>query len=225
MISIVIPALNEARALPATLRSVVGQGGDYEIILVDGGSTDATLQRARETAGLQVIRTGPGRAVQMNAGARVAHGELLLFLHADTQLPPGAIRHLNELEADPEFTSGGFRHQFSGPQLPLRFVSWLHNLRCRLTHVFYGDQAMVVRRSVFEELDGFPEEPVLEDILLSEKLREHAQPRILDMTVLTDSRKFEQMGPWRSLLRCLLILGCYELRLPIRGRAFFAAIR
>lgn len=225
MLSIIIPALNEARALPATLRSVLNQDGRYELILVDGGSTDATLDIARETPSLQVIRTGPGRAAQMNAGARVATGEILLFLHADTQLPPGAIQQLNSLESDPAFSSGGFRHQFSGPQLPLRFVSWLHNLRCRLTHVFYGDQAMVVRRSLFHELGGFPEEPILEDILLSEKLRDHAEPRIIDMTVVTDSRKFEQMGPWRSLLRCLLILGCYELRLPIRGRAFFAAIR
>jgi rSAM/selenodomain-associated transferase 2 len=224
MLSIIIPALNEARALPATLEAVVRQQGDFEVLVVDGGSIDGTPTIAGAVRGIRVLSAAQGRGAQMNAGAEAAQGELLMFLHADTLLAPGAVALLNRLEQDPDFTSGGFRHRFSGTHPALRFVSWLHNFRCRMTRVFYGDQAMIVRRSVFESLGGFPTE-LMEDIRLSETLREKGEPRLLDLEVVTDSRKFEQMGPWRSLLRCLLIISCYELRLPIMGRAFFAPIR
>jgi len=160
----------------------------------------------------------------MNAGAAVATGEFLLLLHADTRLPPNAIAEFNALESDPECHAGGFHHEFSGRHWTLRAISWLHNRRCELTGIFYGDQAMFVRRALFEEVGGFPVGQ-LEDILLSERLRERCEPRFLAARVVTDSRKFEQMGPLRSFARCLLILVCYELRLPLAGRAFFAPIR
>jgi hypothetical protein len=161
----------------------------------------------------------------MNAGAAQAHGELLLFLHADTLLPEDSIAMLNALEAEPAFGWGGFHHRFSGDHPALRLVSGLHNFRCGKTRIFYGDQAMVVRRSLFDEAGGFPEDGALEDIRLSEKLLQHTQPRFFDATIVTDSRKFEQMGPWISLFRCLAILASYELRLPLLGRKFFAPIR
>ena len=224
MLSIIIPALNEARALPATLEAVLQQRGEFEVVVVDGGSVDDTLAIARGFPDVRVLSAPQGRAAQMNAGAGVAQGEILLFLHADTLLPSDAVRVLNQLEQEQDFTYGGFCHRFSGQHAALRFVSWLHNFRCRVTGVFYGDQAMIVRRSVFESLGGFPT-GLMEDIRLSEKLRDNGEPRLLDLEVVTDSRKFEQMGPWRSLLRCLLILGCYELRLPIMGRAFFTPVR
>ena len=225
MISVIIPALNEARGLPACLDTLLQQQGEFEVLLADGNSEDGTAEVAGRYPGVRVLTAPRGRALQMNAGAAAAAGELLLFLHADTQLPPGAISRLNALEQDPDFQAGGFLHRFSGTQWPLRFVSWLHNQRCRLTGVFYGDQAMVVRRSMFKLAGGFPEQPILEDVLLSEKLLQLTRPRLLDPPVVTDSRKFERMGPWISLWRCLLILTCYELRLPIRGRAFFTPVR
>ncbi len=225
MISVIIPALNEERALPATLRAVFAQRREVEVIIVDGGSSDATCAIARNHANVRFLSAPPGRASQMNAGARQARGEWLLFLHADTTLPANALQHLNALEGYAGCEAGGFRHRFSGKQWSLRLISWMHNLRCRLTHVFYGDQAMFVRRRLFEQLGGFPQASILEDVLFGEKLREVTCPVLLDEYVVTDSRKFEQMGVWRSLWRVVLILVCHKLRLPIAGRVFFSPIR
>ena len=155
----------------------------------------------------------------------MARGEFLLFLHADTVLPSAAILRLNNLERDVDVLWGGFRQRFSGASLGLRVISAIHNLRCRVTRVFYGDQAMFVRRDLFEHVAGFPIQPILEDVMLSERLRREGRPVFLSSTVVTDSRKFEQMGSLQSFARCLLILLCYELRLPILGRRFFSAIR
>ena len=225
MISVIIPTLNEARALPQTLTHLFRQSGDFEVILVDGGSSDDTLAVASVWPQVQIVTTPPGRAVQMNAGAAVASGELLVFLHADTRLPGGAITRLNDLERDADVAWGGFHQRFSSEARMLRVISWIHNLRCRLTNIFYGDQVIFVRRNLFGSVGGFPEMAELEDIRLSEVLLEKGQPKFLGETVTTDSRKFEQMGPLRSFGRCLLILICYELRLPLAGRRFFAPIR
>lgn len=224
MITVIIPALDEATALPATLAALATQSGDFETIVVDGGSADATAAEAVRFPGVRVVNAPRGRAEQMNAGANLADGEILLFLHADTLLPAGAIRELNSLEGDAKCLAGGFRQRFSGQHWTLRLVSWLHNRRCALTGIFYGDQAMFVRRTLFFELGGFPSGD-LEDIVFSERVRQRCEPVFLDATVVTDSRKFEKMGPLRSLFRCVGLLICYELRLPLLGRAFFAPIR
>lgn len=139
MISVIIPALNEEQALPATLDNLMRQGGDFEIIVVDGGSSDQTRSLAEAHAGVHVIESARGRATQMNAGARQAVGDWLLFLHADTLLPDGAIVSIENLPT--HVLAGGFRHRFSGHSFSVRLVSRLHNLRCRITRVFYGDQA------------------------------------------------------------------------------------
>jgi rSAM/selenodomain-associated transferase 2 len=225
MISVIIPALNEERALPHTLQHLFSLPGDFEAILVDGGSTDKTIAIARTWPELKILASAPGRAVQMNAGAAAATGDMLLFLHADTFLPPSALVTLDELAGSRHAQWGGFHHRFSGAAASLRIISSLHNLRCKLTGVFYGDQAMFVRRSLFEFLGGFPSTAALEDIMLSESLLEIAMPEFLADHVETDSRKFEQMGALQSFSRCLLILISYELRLPILGQRFFTAIR
>jgi rSAM/selenodomain-associated transferase 2 len=225
MLSVIIPAWNEALALPATLSALTAQQGDFETLLVDGGSEDETLRVAGEFPRIQVLTAERGRASQMNAGAAQAQGELLLFLHADTLLPDAGIALLNAREAEAGFSWGGFHHRFSGTHPALSLVSRLHNFRCGKTKIFYGDQAMVVRRSLFEAVGGFPTDGPLEDIRLSELLLAHEQPEFFDQSIVTDSRKFEQMGPWISLFRCLSILISYELRLPLLGRRFFAPIR
>ncbi len=225
VISVVIPTLNESAALPDTLRALFEQAGDYEVILADGGSTDGTLEIARADDRIRVLTAPRGRARQMNAGAAVARGEWLLFLHADTRLPDGALQYLNGQEDQYALQAGGYRHRFSGRAWGLRVVSWLHNFRCRITHVFYGDQALFVRRRLFESLGGFPDEPILEDLLFGERLAKATKPVLLDAYVLTDSRKFEQQGIWRSLYRVLVILACHELGLPIPARGFFMPVR
>lgn len=223
MISIIIPVLNEERALPATLQHVFSQAGEFEIIIVDGGSTDNTLAIASQESRVQIHTAAAGRASQMNEGARHASGEWLLFLHADTLLPANALTRIEQLPADVK--AGGFKHRFSGKSWSLRFISWLHNFRCRCTRIFYGDQAMFVRRKFFNELGMFPNEPILEDVLFSEKLVKVTKPVILDSYVITESRKFEQHGIWLSFWRVILILISHTLRLPIPARKFFANVR
>lgn len=197
-VSVVIPALNERRALPRTLGCLASQSGRFEIIVVDGGSTDGTPQIARAHAGTRVITAPKGRASQMNAGARLALGDWLLFLHADTTLPAGAVAKIAALQCD----AGAFRHAFSGRDWRLRAVSWLHNQRCRFTRVYFGDQGMFVRTELFRRLGGFPEVPILEDVLLCEKLRRVTRPALLDDRAVTDARKFMANGRMADELAC-----------------------
>lgn len=226
MLSIVIPAVNEEQALPATLAQVLSQQGRYEIIVVDGGSTDRTCEIARTCPRVQLIHARKGRARQMNAGAQVARGEWLLFLHADTLLPDGTIQQLNALGTDIGCDAGGFRHAFSGNDWRLRFISFLDNRRCEKTRIIYGDQAMFVRRTLFEDLGGFPEQQVMEDIAFCEKLVKVTWPVLLDIAVTTSARKFMQMGIWRSLYRIIIIQTRHELGLPVSNKyPFFSDIR
>jgi rSAM/selenodomain-associated transferase 2 len=225
MISVIVPVYNEERALPNTLIQLCQHSGDYEIIAVDGGSSDATLEVLAGFSEVRVLTAPKGRASQMNAGAAAAQGEWLLFLHADTQLPPRALSRLNEWESEEEIQAGGFRHRFSGDRWSLRFVSWLDNLRCRITRIVYGDQAMFVRRRLFQQLGGFPEDIAMEDVAFGEKLVEITRPVLVQEHVITDSRKFEQMGVWSSLFRVVSILTRHECGLPIKGAGFFSDIR
>lgn len=225
MISVVVPALNEEKALPATLRHLLSQAGDYEVLVVDGGSDDGTCAIVRAEPRVRLLHASKGRASQMNAGAKAAKGEWLLFLHADTRLPEGALARLNAMEPDPTIQAGGFLHRFSGGDWRLRLVSVLDNFRCRRTRIIYGDQAMFVRRKLFESLGGFPDQPILEDVAFCEKLVRVTAPALLAPPVLTDSRKFVKMGVWRSLARVLLIILCVEFRLPVLSHVFFRDIR
>ena len=225
MISVIIPTFNEEKALPATLRHLLEQPGDYEVIVVDGGSVDRTREIVRAQRRVRLLNAPKGRASQMNAGAKEARGEWVLFLHADTRLPEGALTRLNAMEAYPAIQAGGFLHRFSGVDWRLRLVSFLDNFRCRRTRIIYGDQALFVRRELFESLGGFPEQPILEDVAFCEKLVRVASPVLLTPPVLTDSRKFVTMGIWQSLARVLLIILCVEFRLPVLPRAFFQDVR
>ncbi|MBH0192344.1 MAG: glycosyltransferase family 2 protein [Nitrospira sp.] len=237
MVSVVIPAYNEEKALPDTLGSLFSQPGDYEVIAVDGGSADCTrdvLFDAGFSEGPvpftlhheRLLMMAPkGRASQMNAGAKEANGEWLLFLHADTVLPEGAIERLNKMEADRTIQAGGFMHQFSGDDWRLKAISFLDNFRCTRSRIIYGDQALFVRRSLFERLKGFPNQPILEDVAFCERLIQATEPLLLFPPVITDARKFIKMGVWRSFLRVLLIILHVEYRLPVLPRTFFQDIR
>ena len=225
MISVVIPAYDEERALPETLQRLFSQPGDFEVILVDGGSSDATRHIGLNHPGVQLLDAPKGRASQMNAGAARARGEWLLFLHADTLLPKDGLAHIGELPK--EVTVGGFRHRFSGRGFGLWLVSLVDNIRCSRSRIIFGDQAMFIRRSLFARLGGFPEVERLEDVLFCEKLVKHAKPVLLDQEVVTDSRKFVQHGVWRSLMRVAIILLCVNLgrEIPADSLRFFEDVR
>jgi len=225
-LSVIIPYLNEARALPATLAALLPQAAvcpGIEIIAVDGGSTDASRAILASHPGIRVVAAPRGRASQMNAGARAASGDVLVFLHADTLLPAGGLAAIANAAAAPGFVYGGFHQRFSGNDWRLRCISALHNFRCSRAQTFYGDQTLFVARRSFEDVGGYPDQCV-EDIALSQRLRARAPPAYLPLAVMTDARKFVQMGVWTSLVRVIAILLCsrFGLRLP---QTFFADIR
>ncbi len=237
MVSVIIPAYNEEKALPHTLRELLRQLGDYEVIVVDGGSTDRTLAVLTEFSfsadpsprwshpSPLWLTASKGRASQMNEGAKHATGDWLLFLHADTVLPSGAIQRLNEMETDQRIRAGGFMHQFSGDDWRLKLISFLDNFRCIRSRIIYGDQALFVRRALFEQLGGFPNRPILEDVAFCERLIAVTTPLLLSPSVVTDARKFLKMGICRSFLRVLLIILHVEFHLPVLPHAFFEDVR
>ena len=225
MVSVIIPAYNEEKALPNTLHELLRQSGEYEVIVVDGCSTDRTCAIVAELAlspqhsafnTVRLLSAPRGRASQMNAGAVAAMGNWLLFLHADTVLPAGAIRRLNGMEADGSIQAGGFMHQFSGNDWRLSLISILDNVRCTRSRIIYGDQALFVRRALFELIGGFPKQPILEDVAFCGRLIKWTTPVLLSPPVVTDARKFVKMGIWQSFVRVLLIILHVEFRLPER---------
>ena len=199
LISVIIPVRNEAATIESLLSSLVGwREAGHEVIVVDGGSDDGTALLAR-TGCDRVLVTSPGRAVQMNAGARQARGAVLVFLHADTRLPPTAMEQLGVF-AGSGYHWGRFDVRLSGRRFLFRIISWLMNQRSRLSGIATGDQAIFVRRSVFEAVDGYPDQPLMEDIELCRRLKQLSGPCVIDDPVVTDSRRWEQNGAWRTIV-------------------------
>jgi rSAM/selenodomain-associated transferase 2 len=199
-ISIIIPALNEAAGIAETLAPLQPlRARGHEVIVVDGGSTDATREIAAPLAD-RVIASERGRARQQNAGAREASGGVLLFLHADTRLPDGADELvLREMETAGRGW-GRFDVRLSGRHPMLRMVERLMNLRSRLTGIATGDQAIFVRADWFARAGGFPEIPLMEDVALSKALKAMGPPLCLRQRVVTSSRRWEERGVFRTMV-------------------------
>lgn len=230
-IAVIIPVLNEQDALPALLRALIPLGFE-EIIVVDGGSRDQTVEVVRTMfesvpdCGYRIISGPCCRASQMNAGAALATSDILVFLHADTQLPHNARQVVEQAMGDQQCVGGRFDVRFPRDNGYAWMVSRLMNLRSRLSGISTGDQTIFVRRSVFEKMGGFAEIPLMEDIEFSRRLKTLGAIAALRDRVTTSFRRWEQHGPLRTIVRMWTIrlfywLGCD----PRRLQQYYDAVR
>lgn len=205
-ISIVIPALNEAENLPRVLETIQA-AVQIEVVVVDGGSADATPQVAADW-GARVVVSQPGRSHQMNQGAAIAKGPVLLFLHADTRLPEGFEHTVRQTLAQPDVVAGAFQLAIDSPRRALRWVEWGVNLRSRHGHMPYGDQGIFLKAEVFHNLGGFPDLPIMEDFELVRRLRQVGKIAIAPESVVTSDRRWRTLGVLRTTLaNQLMVIG------------------
>jgi rSAM/selenodomain-associated transferase 2 len=197
LLSVIVPVLDEAPVLAETLRRA--RQPRVQIIVVDGGSKDDSAAIAADLADL-VLHSKRGRAAQMNAGAARASGDVLLFLHADTHLPEGYVHDVIDACSDPAVGGGRFDVELTPSSLLLWITAELINRRSRLTKVATGDQAMFVRRDVFEALGGFAQIPLMEDLDFSRRLKRVGEIACLRRRVTTSARRWQKDGPMRTIL-------------------------
>jgi rSAM/selenodomain-associated transferase 2 len=209
-ISVVIPCLNEAAIVVGRLSALqpLREAG-HELILADGGSIDGTLECASVLAD-RVESGRPGRAVQMNNGARAASGAVLWFLHLDSRPPPDAALAVLECALDgPGW--GRFDVRLDGAAPMLRVIERMMNLRSRLSGIVTGDQGMFVRRDLFQRVGGFPEIALMEDLAISRRLKRLARPARIPEPVLASSRRWDRDGIWRTIALMWFLRGAYWL--------------
>jgi rSAM/selenodomain-associated transferase 2 len=206
-ISVLVPTLNEQEHLPATLASVQLMPGD-ELLVIDGGSSDATIAVARQYTP-HVFCSPLGRAQQMNYGARQARGDILLFLHADTLLPAEGLAAVRQVMQQPHVVGGAFRLAFTPSTPALRLVAWGTNCRTRFARLPYGDQALFVRRSLFERLGGYADVPFMEDVKLVQVLRQHGALAIVPAPVHTSGRRWLREGVVYTTVRNNILMALY----------------
>lgn len=233
-IAVVIPTLNEETVIAHTVRRTAGLGFD-EIVVVDGGSRDRTqaivkacscesLQQARGK--IHLLIAPPSRARQLNQGAKACRSDVLLFLHADTSLPATARESIEAALADTDVGGGRFDVEFDNTSGWSRTISRFMNARSRLTGIATGDQGLFVRRTVFEQLGGFPDIPLMEDVEFSRRLKRHGATAALKEKVTTSFRRWERQGPLRTILLMWTLRFLYWLGVsPHRLHGFYAAIR
>jgi rSAM/selenodomain-associated transferase 2/rSAM/selenodomain-associated transferase 1 len=209
LISVIIPTLNEEAALGSCIDSLHGSKG-LEVIVADGGSRDSTREIAG-VRGARVVRAGPGRAVQMNAGAKEAAGEILLFLHADTSLPPRFDHAVREAMSDPDAVAGAFEFATDMDSLLLRLIKRMTGLRSRRLGITFGDQAIFVRSSEFRRLGGYPPQPIMEDYELVRRLRRRGRMVIVPRRAVTSARRWRANGMIRNTYINSVITAAYLL--------------
>jgi len=223
-ISVIVPVLNEEKSIAATLQALAHLQPD-ETIVVDGGSQDRTAEIAAEFA-VKVILSERGRARQMNHGARQASGDVLLFLHADTRLPPTAFSDIAGAMGDFRYGGGRFDVELDGKHWLLPLVGRLISYRSRLSKVATGDQALFARREVFQRMGGFADIPLMEDIAFCRRLKGLGEVACLRSRVVTSARRWEVDGVWRTIFRMWTLKLLYLTGVsPARLKQFYADTR
>ena len=207
VLSVVIPALNEAGQLVETL-SVLARNPGVEVIVVDGGSTDATAAIARR-AGLRTLMTRPPRSIQMNAGAAVANADVLLFLHADTRLPHEFQEQVRRILAQARVAAGAFHLQIDAPGAGLRLIERVANWRSSWLQMPYGDQALFLRRDLFWKAGAFASIPIMEDFELVQRLKRRGRIVLAPGKASTSARRWLKLGALRTWLINQLVIGAY----------------
>ena len=209
ILSIIIPVLNEAKIIRSLLSRLQNDAG-IEVIVVDGGSQDNTFELAKAEGVKVLLSPQKGRARQMNAGAAMATGDILLFLHADTQLPPDYLNLVKDTLAQPNAIAGAFELSIDGDSKSLRWVEIMVKLRSRWFSLPYGDQGIFLDRNVFQAIGGFADLPIMEDFELIQRLKKQGRIAIAPAAVITSSRRWQKLGVFKTtFINQLIILGYY----------------
>ena len=223
LISIIIPVLNEAPIIQATLLRLQGNP-NVEIIVVDGGSTDNTFVLVKQI-GATVITVTEGRGAQMNGGAAIASGEILLFLHGDTQLPVNYQAIITETLLQPNVIAGAFELAIDGAAKSLRLVEMLVKIRSHFCSLPYGDQAIFLTKKIFIEVGGFAPLPIMEDFEFIQRLQGQGKIAIAPASVITSPRRWQKLGIIKTtLINQLIILGYYLGISPLKLKNFYRSM-
>jgi rSAM/selenodomain-associated transferase 2 len=223
-LSIIIPTLNEENIIESTLNNLCNNRGNFEIIIADGGSSDNTMEIVSNFTDVKRVTTSPGRAHQMNIGARVAQGEILLFLHADTCLPQEALKHIDGVMSDPSTAAGSFYLDFDLNNILLK----IYSLFSRINHIFftYGDQALFVRSHLFKTIGGFPDMPIMEDVEIQRRLRERGKFVKIGNPVVSSARRYVKQGIIRQQIMNTALVALYYLGVsPSFLERFYSSVK
>ena len=220
IISIIIPVLNEATIIKQTLGQLT-QYSEIEIIVVDGGSQDDTVTIAKSSVKVITV-SGKNRAGQMNAGANLAQSDILLFLHADTQLPANFIELVSKTLNQDQIIAGAFELAIDGSGIPLRGIEILVKVRSRLLSLPYGDQALFISKQAFIKAGGFADLPIMEDFEFIQRVKKLGRIAIAPAAVTTSGRRWQKLGVWQTtLINQLMIAGYYLGISPAKLSKFY----
>lgn len=220
IISIIIPVLDEGAIIGQTLAQLT-QYSKIEIIVVDGGSQDNTVAIASCAAKVVTV-TGKGRAGQMNAGADLAQSDVLLFLHADTQLPPNFVELVTKTLNQNKVIAGAFELAIDGSDISLRWLEMLVKLRSRLLSLPYGDQALFIFKQTFQAAGGFADLPIMEDFEFIQRIKSKGKIAIAPAAVTTSARRWLKLGVWQTTaINQLMIVGYYLGISPAKLSKFY----
>ncbi len=224
--SIIMPVLNEETTLETQLTHLTKlcASHDCELLIVDGGSCDRTVAIAEQYG--RVLSAPRGRAMQMNAGAALASGDVFIFLHADTRLPTDALKAIERAFKSPQVVGGAFHLCFNCNRWPYRLVAFFTNLRSRLRTLFTGDQAYFIRATSFKAIGGYPEQLLMEDLEIISRLRTIGKVILLPQYVITSARRHEKIGLLRSVLWMWYLRTLYQLGVsPARLQRMYLDVR